>query len=220
MIGALVLLSFYLGTYALKIMYQHRLSNIHSELSYYNQAIEKFYKKYGYFPGDFPDASDLWLNTKGGNGNNQVEELLLEDVYAWQHLYLAGLIDQEITDIHGKTNNHYSPGKNAPVSEEINRGFYAFKYINKKIYATTGHALILGRKNHRGYPVSGILSSKDAFLIDKKYDDGKPFSGSIITVPEDQSTGCVKKDPTGYYAEYLQTTTINCVLYQWVDKDN
>ena len=198
----------------------NKLNSTYNEFNLYSGAINKFYDTYGYFPGDFPNASDLWSDVNNGNGDGKVEEFELEDIYAWQHLSLAGLLEKQYNGKTDYTNRQYVGGKNVPQSPEFDNSLYVFKYIDN-IYGNKGHALIFARPNERGYPVNGVVSSEYAANIDHYFDDKLPFTGDIVTIAEDGSKGCVKVDSSGYSANYLWTDEPdNCVIYYWILKEN
>jgi hypothetical protein len=79
----------------------------------------------------------------------------------------------------------------------------------------TGNVLILGGLPVSGWQLdSGVLTPKDAWSIDKKYDDGMPSTGNIIAVWGAAQNTCTTAASnlilTGTY--YLTSTSPQCAL--------
>jgi hypothetical protein len=215
-----LILVFMFAAQTISTMYDVKLNNTFDEFIEYKDAIVKFYDEYGYLPGDFPNASKHWPGANNGNGNHRVEELMLEDIYVWHHLSLAGLIEKQYNGRTDYANRQYIAGSNVPKSKEFSYSIFAFRNVDNKVYTTKGHALILGRLDKRGYPTTGAISSKDAATIDERFDDGIASNGKFQVIPTENTNGCIEKDLTGYYAKYLRTEKPqDCIVYFWVLKD-
>jgi len=78
------------------------LKSVISDIEYYKTSIRTFNDTYGGLPGDLQYASVYWPDslqksgfyTANGDGNGKIEEYAAqrEDLLAWQHLALAGMI--------------------------------------------------------------------------------------------------------------------------------
>lgn len=214
-----IIAAIFAGAKITDMVYSAKMNSLYNEFHSYKEAINQFKDKYDYFPGDFPNASKIWPTAKDGNGNGRVEELELEDINAWNHLYLSGMIEKKYSGHANYTNRQYIPGKNVPKSKYLPNSMYVFKYVDK-IYTTRGNAIIFAQPGNRGYPTEGAISSDGAARIDYRFDDKLPYNGDINTVAGEHSEGCVKKDLTGYYSEYLWTKNLkDCVIYYWISRN-
>ncbi len=182
------------------LVQQARLNKIRAQTEEYSLAINAFMGKYNALPGDMYNVTTYLSGTSNGNGSGVVGEIsgctistyMLEPALFWQHLSLAGFIrgsysgavgtvigtDMPAGSI-GKTIYHIQnlSGCNGGYGT-ANSGYETGSpYLYKSVLGIgspyeTGGAL---------FPTQGFLTAKDAWSIDLKYDDGKPFSGKILT---------------------------------------
>jgi type II secretory pathway pseudopilin PulG len=154
-------------------------------------AIQLFKSRYDSFPGDFPNASAYWpsanctvgdtnKNKANCDGNNDgviggdvgSANATAEGSRVPQHLASAGLIN----------GNNYvggSPslllGINAiPIPLYTDAGYN----IDNR---GSGNLIMLTARISNTQPGGSTISSKDAFYIDNKIDDGRPSTGSVIS---------------------------------------
>lgn len=192
----------------------------------YEQAINSFKSKYGYWPGDFPDAYVTFKNSSctnatspsgcNGDGNgivnqslgNSNEEILL----AWQHLSLSGLIDSTYT---GSVRS-FPPGR-------YRNGYYALTYFNNYGNKLVGHALTYSKLATQ-LPNMNVLSSQDAYFIDLKMDDGLPANGKLFGLNSSAvSAGCpvASNLPNSSLKYNFSTSDAQdyCFLIFWLEKN-
>lgn len=150
-----------------------------------------FKSKYGTLPGDLSNATSYWpaMNTANGNGDGQLDINVgsnspLEDVYAWNHLSLSGLITGNYKS--GLQNIRYGIGINMPYSILGNNTGYMITtftpYGYPSGYLLLDVALELGSYDSlkgQGLVDSGVLTPQDVYVVDKKADDGNPAAGVI-----------------------------------------
>lgn len=128
--------------------------------------------------------------TCNGNGNNwpqdsNVSTERYERFRAWQHLANAELISGSYTGVHGASGvyNHV-PGENSPASK-LSGATWAFNSNSTPITSSTNHydatsnfKMELRNNDATGYQT---ITTKEAWNIDKKTDDGKPGQGKVGT---------------------------------------
>ena len=131
--------------------------------------------------------------TCNGNGDGNVYlqgGIWLESFRFWQHLANAKMIEGSYTGATtaaGVANNGV-PGTNIPASRYPSLSWSlgpstAITPTEGAFFAAdygTGHLFFVGQANGV-YSTAGIIPSKDVWAIDKKYDDGKPGMGNIIS---------------------------------------
>ncbi len=171
-----------------------------SDIGKYQEAYSNFKTKYQSVPGDMPDATANWgiragtgsdatcFNTTGsftgtcnGNGDNRVdwEVQYFERFLFWQHLSLAGLIEDKFTGAsEAPLPNTLKVGTNVPKSTIMSGASYGIGYLSGPI---SGDA-----NNFDGpYNVSALYTyystPEELWSIDTKIDDGKPATGMIQT---------------------------------------
>jgi len=101
----IMIIAFLIGaiTSGKELMHASKLRSVISEIGKYRIVYNSFKLKYTQYPGDFNRATKLWPAgglTFDGNGNGHIHHMTddygdtRETLYAWQHLSLAGMIDQ------------------------------------------------------------------------------------------------------------------------------
>jgi prepilin-type N-terminal cleavage/methylation domain-containing protein len=177
-----------------------QLTTMMNETKVYATAFSQFQTRYNNPPGDYPTASSNWTGAGNGDGNgivygNGTPGNAAEYYYVWQHLALAGFIKGAYT---GAANAAGGPtlGVNVPASVMDNGG-YLITHPNEMDGVVTGGAGGLdsmyfdGTYGHviRVAEVDGavsatmknpLLTAKQAYQIDSKYDDGMPGTGNIV----------------------------------------
>ncbi len=126
-----------------------KLQSVIADEIKYVEAAKQFKEKYGYLPGDFPNATTYWgamttcpptagststgILTCNGSGDTQVNFLtnasasatnLAEAFLFWQHLGNAQMIEGSYTGIAGSAGSgDHVLGTNSPLSKTKNIGF-------------------------------------------------------------------------------------------------
>ncbi len=169
------------------------------DIENYRTAMQTFKLKYGYMPGDIPNATQIWGEKPGANCDNQVASEGLETCNGddngqltyvpptlgnsegwciWQHLSNAELIDGSYT-----CSGYSSPtfGSGEGNSDYLAR-FYAGYQPGTDFFPTynmIGRNLLVVRGQGLNYPA---LRAATTYYVDSKEDDGFPFMGSVQTV--------------------------------------
>jgi prepilin-type N-terminal cleavage/methylation domain-containing protein len=217
-----------------------RLRKAASEFTNYKASIDQFYSEYQYLPGDMPIAyPNYWSTASNGDGDGLIDwsaSALREDLYAWQHLGLAGLVTGSYTGVSAPVDNTagYVSGTNAPASEGIKGGVYLIGGPSAAaIFGVNGIqirlAAISTASPYSPYATGfGVMTGKDAYSIDKKIDDGKPGTGQLYAMNvNDSGTNCVNYASTvdirsGNIAAYCLSTACaaskDCHLIYWYKK--
>lgn len=153
------------------------LNQIVEDVGNIGKAVKEFKQTYNGYPGDMFDAEDKFgaTPTNNGNGDNDMADGS-ESFLFWQHLNLAGLIE-----------GNYN-GTSETMITPITKGIYVASKT------TTGNVVISAQKSAG----VGLFTTKQAWEIDTKYDDGIPTSGTIIAT-----------DGAGETAQDCANTTAN-----------
>jgi prepilin-type N-terminal cleavage/methylation domain-containing protein len=165
-----------------------------SESNQYKTAINAFKLKYNKLPGDMENAQTYWpactdnvFNTCNGSGNGIIESdfnNFHEGIRFWEHLARAEIISGTFDS---------SPSGMMPGYKGFITGGYDYlpgsKYegarwivgnlsgTGAEVVNNGTQALTLFRNNS-----SAFLTQPDAFTIDSKIDDGRPYSGKVLGV--------------------------------------
>lgn len=169
-----------------------RLQSVITDYNKYNTSYTTFKLQYNAIPGDMKNASSYWGTAVNGDGNRLVGDYAINQAEAlgvWQHLALAGLIEGTYTGTYGAG---IVLGSNAPKTGYNSKTtFYAYG-SNLWAQYSKGNSMVLCGLNNVGFDDSQI-NVIDAYNIDRKIDDGMPYTGNIITYSGVDAT-CV---PTG-----------------------
>jgi hypothetical protein len=119
---------------------------------------------------------------------------------AWQQLALSGLIAGKYTGISGTP--IFQAGINIPASTAITGGIYSITWSYGVIYSTPAANVIqLSAISGDGGGDKSLLIAADAYLIDKKIDDGNPSAGKILGICGNElvAGNCASADYIHYY---------------------
>ncbi|HLN25138.1 MAG TPA: prepilin-type N-terminal cleavage/methylation domain-containing protein [Patescibacteria group bacterium] len=193
-----------------------RLKTTVAQVDTFRAAVNTFQDKYSALPGDFSTCSTsiancnaatngngdgtisaaagwggYWLNS--GWGNNEAAKF-------WQQLALANLIGGITVESALST---AVPGVDTPKANYTS-GYFALQDINNVM--TAGYYLSVASKTNEG----PIVSGKDAYSIDSKYDDGTPGGGSIVSLSGGTCETGATASVAGTYT--MADTGASCVL--------
>lgn len=195
-----------------------------TELTQYKVAINGFRLAYGALPGDITNAYDYWGATCdatedncNGNGDKQITASNGPDAHesfrAWQHLYLAGLVDQEYTGVGQGTGNEAVVGVNVPFAPL--RNTLGIMLLSQGLYITSPTRLTFRvGYNSTNNALNQGLTAPEAYYYDNKFDDGKPLQGLIRAYhPSFGAPNC--RTVNNATADYplSRTTQEQCTLY-------
>jgi type II secretory pathway pseudopilin PulG len=182
----------------------------------YAQAAVQFQGKYGFLPGDFPNATTYWGTmstcpaapgqasqggtlTCGGNGDGQIPWGTNEEFTFWQHMANAQMIRGQYTGIAGTLGGGaHVIGVNCPAVRIDGTGL-GIQYtgithgVTGWFNGSFGHTFFLGLY-HSGSPGSipdyPSFTTSEALALDTKYDDGLPGTGNIVVYTPAWSANC------------------------------
>ncbi len=189
---------------------------------------------FGTASGGCPNGTGTGTQTCDGNGDGYVGNgNAYENFRFWQHLAAAGLIANPsggyFSGLPGassyslSTNGDHRVGVNCPNSRVKKLGYAVF-YTPKISFGanhpllyggTYNNAMVVGGENP-GYETSnGVFTAAEAASLDRKFDDGKPGMGRMVTrngtVAPNCSTGTTTTSTT---ATYNTTNTDKaCIFY-------
>jgi prepilin-type N-terminal cleavage/methylation domain-containing protein len=175
---------------------QGKLQSVVNQIARINSASRTFEIKYGYLPGDIPNAFDFWgascdATPSNCNGNaDQIIQALDTGVNAetyrlWQHLTLAGLLEGEYTGVAAVGTRNCVLDSNTPPAAYESSGFFQSStrtlYTNGAFQWVNGYSSVLGKCAGTDVPNTALFVPKEAKAIDTKIDNGYPNIGSITT---------------------------------------
>lgn len=182
------------------------LRAITTELQSFQTAVNTFRSKYLALPGDMNNATSFWgamtncgaaspsgtgTQTCNGDNDGNIEAgaaSQTSETYAfWKQLSNAGLVEGSFSGIAGSGGGADSTiGTNVPASKLAGAGWsvdyvasgyagdastYAIGYLNNFRFG----AKAAGNSTH-----NAIIRPEEAWTVDKKVDDGKPATGTMI----------------------------------------
>ena len=221
---------------------QGELQAVLNEANQYKVALNTFRLKYSAYPGDMTDATAYWGKDAGqcngqtgsaaspgtcnGDGNGYIDQnaaganTTAEIFRAWQQLSLAGIVPGTFTGNSGPVGLvDYDIGINCPRSKLTMAG-WGVAYVDN----STSAIFNVFQRDYRKWLTFGsddnawiddpVLSTEEAYALDKKIDDGKPGKGFV------QAAGntnlCTNATSTAdYNANYdlTKTAASSCPLF-------
>jgi prepilin-type N-terminal cleavage/methylation domain-containing protein len=173
-----------------------RISQVNSILAQKNElevAISNFQERYMMPPGDLSHASRYWPTEVNGNGNGQI--YTNESHHAWRHLAKAELISGNYTG----TGTGSTSAADSPSSRINNVGWAFTGMINSGVmtsmtqFGTTYYdhrTLLLVGGFGIDYATVPFLTAAEAEGMDRKIDDGLPYSGNMLGSMQSHSALC------------------------------
>lgn len=180
------------------LVQQARLRGTIQDINAYSTAYNIFFNKYGYPPGDLPNAYEYWgadsnctnatisdstaNNTAcNGNGDYKITESYGENVKAWYHLSKAGIIPGTYTGLYA-TSGLETPENTGSTAIENGCLYYNSSWSGLLyLIGSTSYqnVLLLGGFHTSETCPNMVLKPKEAYNIDKKIDDGRARYGKV-----------------------------------------
>lgn len=191
-----------------------------TEMDQMRMAFRLFKDKYGAPPGDFTRASEVFGCTAGtapagcnGNGDGGVNFNYTnaigegtEDLRAWQHLSLSGLLPGGFTGVVTVANQR-DIGINVPKAKAKPGGYYTAWETFIEVWPNPVHAFTLGTFVNASNNFGSSRSSNDAKAMDLKVDDGVPLTGMFF-IWAGETSGCFTG--SGATSTYQVSRELNC----------
>lgn len=209
-----------------RLIEQAELRTIATEIDRHITSAKTFYDKYGYYPGDIPNASDFWFDTTNcpngmvptgcnGNGNQRIADNLVgtaeydEKYRAWQHLVFAGMMEGNFTGLRIPSSIDGGDSTNSPTSVRSGGLYYMLWDSFYDYFKSPVNMLCFGSIDPGHTPAGPIWSPREAYQFDNKLDDGLPYAGRMMSneVPVGGSN-CVVTATTSTYN--LSSESISC----------
>ncbi len=211
------------------LIHQAALNSTITDYGSYTTAFYSFESRYGYLPGDIPNAQSYWPAASNGNGDGVIDQQLLENVYAWQDLSLAGTISGNYTGAYSSP-DYLVPGINLPGSRIASN--LGFDFDHATTYGRLGNSMVFGRASGGNNPSLNFssLTPIDAASLDQKMDDGNPGAGKLFVLkgveygyPVVFTDKCVDQmwdAPLGSTVNFLfSDTSVSCRPWFYFDTD-
>ncbi len=171
----------------------------------YKSTIRTFQDQYDAKPGDMIDATDYWpAATINGDGNggiswNATVFFRRERLLVWQHLALADILNDAAEGI--ISGNTVYPGRNTPLIDGFDNGYMEYYHLGQ--YQMEKEAFL----------TNAIMTSNDAYSLDKKLDDKKAGTGKIKAFDPTGSNTCTTGNGSNPEARWLlSNTSTSCRL--------
>lgn len=163
----------------------YKISKVASEFIEYETAYNTFKLKYsGEIPGDTTRATVYFDNVQNGNGDGVVSSY--ERYHAMEHLGKAGLIDFSGEYVNA---SNVTPGSNIPSASYSERhsfivsGYEIGGYANYASLQPGNHLAMRSTADTPAATLSALSfvgpSGPEAEQLDRKLDDGFPYSGRL-----------------------------------------
>ncbi len=197
-----------------QLIHMAELSAIASEANRYGAALVAFREKYEAMPGDMKNATEYWgaadagdglgsdcgdvesqTLTCNGNGDGVISTLVADGVWeklrAWQQLADAGLIVGNYTGALTAGDSfigpHFPPARIKPAGYEMTSEIVLYQQQKGNV-----HIKIAAKASNDTTGLNGgFLSPRDSWALDKKMDDGLPYSGKLVAIDSADVAGCV-----------------------------
>ncbi len=206
-----------------EIIEQSEVKSLIAQIAKYDKAIKNFTIKYQGLPGDLKNTATYGITAKNTDGdfnnlitdkNQNIASANGEIVNFWLHLSSAGMLEEKFD---GKSNKFAKTGKTFPVSkigksvgiiafgaDGVNYYQIGFDFANEKKIFTKQNS----------------LKSKEAFLFDKKIDDGMPNKGQILVAGGDSLNILTNSKCTNFNEYNLSSDQPSCQLRIEIGKFN
>jgi len=200
------------------------LRSILTERDKYETAVNTFQIKYSQLPGDMPNAYSFWGSGCGtdsttadtgcnGNGDGRIS-LDGENLKAWEHLSLSGLIAGKFNGVSG------AGGTGALTLDNIPKSAFPQTYwslgddvCDGSIPNNNFNAILAigGSRDGESSCLTSIpsLSPQEALALDQKTDDGRANSGKMYG---NTLEFCHDSD-SDYYQAIMAPDARDCVLH-------
>jgi len=195
------------------VIHNMKLVKVINDFNHYISAMHNFETQYGQLPGDFDNAYSFFGNDCdasaddcNGDGDGRIEwnadNNADESNRFWQHLYLSGLTRQ------------HSPGDGGKAASSMRGPIDQSSFIIE-VYGFYGYSNTNNLTFTYNFGWNGIITPKDAKIIDTKMDDGTASTGRLLAADGQQyatgvCTGSYKyQSPANYI---LTSTTPGCLL--------
>lgn len=153
-----------LGLKGKELIHTAKLNSVVEQVNAFRMATQMFTDKYSAIPGDFNNAKEMIDSSlENGAGISSVTSVADAKRF-WKHLVASGLLSIELVN-------------GFPVSKL--GGYYS---VSTNVGGHDGAWIILSKGTSNNSSFLGIISQEDAYVIDKKYDNGIPSSGEIRTL--------------------------------------
>jgi|JI102314A1RNA_FD_contig_121_183464_length_851_multi_3_in_0_out_0_1 prepilin-type N-terminal cleavage/methylation domain-containing protein len=173
---------------------QAELRSVITDLQQNQTAYNNFIGRFNQVPGDMPTASAFWPSTDvnnnkscastaencNGNGDSLIKwdaGITDEELKAWKHLSLAGMIGAGIIQIPNSHDGTITVGDKSPTSRITGAGYImAGDQIGDDTFSPWDdlrtNAVFIGKPVAGNSLMNGALNPESAFNIDQKIDDG------------------------------------------------
>ena len=161
---------------------QAKLRSVINEVEMYRSAYTTFRLKYDAIAGDFDQAASFFDGALDGDGNKNIDTSSdigtnTEGLQFFYHLQQSEILPGNLTGVLGTS---IEVNKNVPQSAYDARSVYWIYGQNLWSRFPSGNSLVLSGPLANGYN-DPTVSVGDAYNMDLKIDDGKTYTGKLIS---------------------------------------
>lgn len=186
--------------FAKRIIKENDVKSLIMQIKKYDAAINSFTQKYRALPGDVQGTVTYGITetNSDGNGDNIITDRAQNIIAAngemanfWMHLSKSKMLNENYD---GKENEKAKIGSTFPVSKIGEKvGIIVFGDGGETFYQIG----LASFNRDRLYTKNNSLKTDEAFLFDRKIDDGNPKKGYVVAVGGDslnilQNNECMK----------------------------
>jgi len=187
---------------ARKLSNNAALAGLIAEIARIQNAVNGFYTEFGQLPGDFDNSNALWGLTNG-NGDGRIEWTATEFHY-YRELDKAGYLSEHLIgghDVRTFRSANFGDKQNDVLYLAVG-DIYGYNTSNTPLtYTNSAKRGENYLQYARAFPATqfgATLGPKDAYFIDKKLDDGRPYKGHVLGM-----NGYNEEQNTTNYTNYV-----------------
>ncbi len=230
----LIIIGFVVGTIVVgkSMIDNSRIRKLYSDLSEYDSMVIMFKGKYGYLPGDYPDAVEtLGASTIDGDASGDInawpkDATVWETCLAWEHLSLSGIYPRELRcNIRAYQSDPALSVPVAPFNAGVALTYHPSVYTGPSSPPPPGvvtdykHGFwVNSLTNFIALNGDGILTNWQMQQFDTKYDDGNAWTGHILARRSGTGSGFNCVGNGGQYNNALDSGETSCILFYLIEK--
>lgn len=204
------------------LLQQARLRSVINEIEQIRSGVVSFRTRHRFFPGDIPNAQSYWptASTLNGNGNRLIEtseSSLVEDLYVYHHLFLAGMIKGRFIGGNASPTTVLIGQNIAPSSYGPNAGYHLYGHLYPIYGIPNVNYIGLANPSPPSFRFYGdsAVTPRDARFIDEKIDDGNPATGNTLSISGGggSCTNVPNNVPSNNGVYLINSTAIQCRMF-------
>ncbi len=211
-----------IAVYSVSLLDRAKANSVMTEYSGHIKNTINFIDIYQCLPGDCTDFTYRFSDAvRNGNGDGEISNL--DESYAfWNHLSVSSFYDHKYSGIIQDSNSPSIPNVNIPLLNSFGimrktSAYHILPYQQRwQLLQRNSNLIVLSDysegQNSQGQGNLGAVSTRIAKIIDQKFDDGKPHTGKILTInDQNQSCNSIANNQYDQNASYLDLKGL-CII--------